>query len=116
MHIITPYVGKRSKKLNIIDVVIDIFEDNYWDSITITMPQNGDKVTLTPVFYDGMTPSRNALKMLKVEGAAMPISGTIDFVVRNLQNYQHLIELRQDLDAFYATAPAQVDEFDPDFV
>lgn len=92
-------------KINVVETIIDVFKDVNWNPLTITMPQNGDVVTIIPEFYKTKSGIRNenTLKGLTVTGACMPISGPITYVVKQLRNYDSLIALRTNINSQYQT-------------
>lgn len=99
------------KPASVVEIILDVFKDCNWNPITITMPQNGDHITLTPLFYKGcQEKSASTFHILKVTGSVMPISGTISHVVHELQHYDELIELRRQLDAHYRDNPTTPEE------
>lgn len=80
-------------KVNLIETIIDVFKSVNWNPLTITMPQNGDVVTLHPDFYptESDEKSESTFKGLTVTGACLPISGNITYVVNQLRNYDKCI-------------------------
>lgn len=72
--------------------VINILADYDWANQTLTMPQNGDRLTLIPHFRDESKPSKDNFIYLEVQGSILPISGTPEYVLYQLYNYQHVID------------------------
>lgn len=101
------------KKINVVESILTVFNDVNWNPLTITMPQNGDVITLTPEFYPTKSGEKNesTFKGLVVTGACIPISGTITQVVKQLRNYDQCIASRNRINRTYrrkavAAAPA----------
>lgn len=92
------------RTFSFIDSIIDAFYCANWEPMTIAVPMNGDLITLTPTF---MTASKmKAMNGLKVEGAPLPLEGSIPFVVAQLKDYDKLIARRAEINSQVATLEA----------
>ena len=63
------------RTFSFIDSIIDAFYCANWEPMTIAVPMNGDLITLTPTFMNGIK-DESHMNGLKVEGAPLPLEGS----------------------------------------
>lgn len=85
--------------ISIKENLFNSFEANKWLPIVVTMPQNGDVLTLIPHFHANKKPDRHSLRIIEVKNGCMPMSGPVKSVINDILHYDELIKLRQELDA-----------------
>ena len=93
------------RTFSFMDSIIDAFYCANWEPMTIAVPMNGDLITLTPTFMNGIK-DESHMNGLKVEGAPLPLEGSIPFVVAQLKDYDKLIARRDEINSQVATLNA----------
>lgn len=91
------------KKFSFIDTIIEVFETVDFQPMELTVPYNGDVIKLTPTFMDGIKDTTH-MNGLIVEGAPLPLEGTITYVVSQLRDYDKMVATRNSIDKVFVPA------------
>ena len=93
------------KTFSFIDTIIEVFETVDFQPMELVVPCNGDVIKLTPTFMGGIKDTTH-MNGLIVEGAPLPLEGTIPYVVSQLRDYDKMVATRRNIDSVYAVAKA----------